>query len=114
MMRAQELATELDISMRTFYRRLNAGEIEGVDTISGRRYQVADSARPLPAEPQASAIRRQPQAPPIIQVTENTRLEARVVQLEGEVAQLKRRVDALLEWSELAEKRLNKPKRSIL
>ncbi len=108
MQRAQELADELDISMRTFYRRLKDGEIEGVDTVAGRRYQLADTARPAPEE--ASFIRRSP-SPPIVNITENERLTARVRELEAEVESLNRRLQALLDWSELTEQRLAKRRR---
>lgn len=97
--RAQDLAQELGISMRTFYRRLDTGEIVGLDTVSGRRYALKDSV--------SGAIRRAPQEARVPDANQQE-LKMRVLDLEAEVELLKKQVIALVEWTEAASARINK------
>jgi len=100
MQKAQELAQELGISMRTFYRRLDTGDIVGVDTVSGRRYTLKDSV--------PSAIRRAPHEASAPNSRQEVELKQRVQDLETEVELLKKQVVALVEWTEAATARINK------
>lgn len=97
MHRAEELADQLGISIRTFYRRVKSKEIHAIDTISGRRYVLASDARPAPDE---SVIRR---APAAISPREEE-LEARVETLEAELARLRKRLQDVVDWTGVASR----------
>lgn len=102
MHRAEELADELGISIRTFYRRVKSGEIEAVDTIAGRRYALADDARPAPDE---SAIRRAPVAH--VATEREQELEERVEALEAELARLQTKLQDVVDWTGVASRCLH-------
>lgn len=101
MHRAEELAEELDISIRTLYRRVKSGEVEAIDTISGRRYRLANNARPAPHSD--SNIQRAPRPLP----SEEDALRARVKELEDELSRLRRTVEELVDWTSVASRCLH-------
>ncbi len=100
MHRAEELADELGISIRTFYRRVKSGEIEAIDTIAGRRYALANDARPAPDE---SAIRRAPAAA----TTRERELEERVERLEAELKRVQSKLQEVVDWTGVASRCLH-------